>query len=134
MDFTFRDGLAVVALLAFNLPVLFTAWKLVFVPVPVPDPAAAGKPRALSGLTDALQEKDGNGNPTGVISYSRVTGVIGTTVVASLFWVISNVVIATAIIDPPSVSNILSDVTKLFLVGAALFVPYAFNQLKSLLQ
>ncbi len=138
-----RDVLAAVAVVLFNIPVLFTTWKMVFFapppkagPVGAAAPAAPGPQKrvALKGLTDALQEKDTDGNPTGVISYSRVTGMIGTSVVASLFWMISNIVIAMAVLDPQSISGVLTDVSKLFLIGAALFVPYAFNQLKSLLQ
>ena len=55
-------------------------------------------------------------------------------VVASLFWVMSNISIAAAILSPKDLPDILSGVTKLFFVGAALFLPYAFNQLKSLVQ
>ncbi len=137
-----RDVLAAAAVVLFNIPVLFTTWKMVFFAPPTTAgpggaaPATAPPPNkvALKGLTDALQEKDADGNPTGVISYSRVTGMIGTSVVASLFWMISNIVIAMAVLDPQSISGVLTDVSKLFLIGAALFVPYAFNQLKSLLQ
>ena len=140
-EFT-RDVLAAAAVVLFNVPVLFTTWKMVFfAPPPTAGPVGAApavpgaqKRVALKGLTDALQEKDSDGNPTGVISYSRVTGMIGTSVVASLFWMISNIVIAMAVLDPQSISGVLTDVSKLFLIGAALFVPYAFNQLKSLLQ
>ncbi len=113
-----QQWLALAALVAFNAPIVVTAWKL----------------RKVNDLGSMLKEKDADGQSTGATSFSRVTGIIGAVVVASLFWVISNIVIAMAIIDPQVVSGILTDVTKLFLVGAALFLPYAFNQLKSLLQ
>ena len=109
---------AVLAVLFFNLPILFTAWRL----------------RGVSDINDALREKDQDGQATGAVSYSRVTGMIGAVIVASMFWIISNIVIATAIIHPANVKDILSNISTIFLVGAALFLPYAFNQLKSLVQ
>jgi hypothetical protein len=107
-----------VALVAFNVPICFTAVQLWFVP----------------GFSNALREKDSSGRATGDVSYSRVTGMIGAVVVASLFWVISNIVIAMAVLSPRDVGTILSSIGTIFLVGAALFLPYAFNQLKTLLQ
>jgi hypothetical protein len=113
-----REIAAAIAVVAFNVPI---------------GVAALGFSR-VTGFNNALREKDENGGSTGAISYSRVTGMIGAVVVASLFWVISNIVIATAIISPADVSNILSNIKAIFLVGAALFLPYAFNQLKTLVQ
>ena len=46
----------------------------------------------------------------------------------------SNIAIADAILDPEVLPDVLEGVSKLFFVGAALFLPYAFNQLKSLVQ
>ena len=108
----------VIALIAFNLPIGVASWKF----------------RNVTGLGKVLQEKDAEGDDTGALSYSRVTGLIGAVVVASLFWVMSNVAIAAAIVDPTTLPDILNGVSKLFFVGAALFLPYAFNQLKSLVQ
>jgi hypothetical protein len=113
-----RVWIVVVALIAFNLPIGVAAWKF----------------RKATGLGDILQEKGPDGQDTGAISYSRVTGLIGAVVVASLFWIMSNVAIAVAITNPEALPDILNGVTKLFFVGAALFLPYAFNQLKSLVQ
>jgi hypothetical protein len=110
--------LVVIALVAFNLPIGVAAWKF----------------RNATGLGDIVQEKTPEGKDTGALSYSRVTGLIGAVVVASLFWIMSNVAIATAITNPADLPDILNGITKLFFVGAALFLPYAFNQLKSLVQ
>ncbi len=121
----------VAALIGFNVPVLYTTIRLLTSKVPAD--ASTGTAPSVHMVAAAVQEKDLDGNPTG-ISFSRVTGLIGTAVVASLFWVISNIVVVAAILDPSSLSSILGEVTKLFLIGAALFVPYAFNQLKSLIQ
>jgi hypothetical protein len=109
---------AVVAVIAFNLPIVFVAWKL----------------RNVTGLGDVLSEKDSTGVSTNSLSYSRVTGMVGAVVVGSLFWIVSNIVVATAILDPRAVSTILAHISPIFLVGAALFLPYAFNQLKTLTQ
>lgn len=108
----------VIALIAFNMPIGVAAWKF----------------RNATGLGEIVQEKNPEGEDTGALSYSRVTGLIGAVVVASLFWIMSNIAIAAAILNPKELPDILSGVTKLFFVGAALFLPYAFNQLKSLVQ
>ncbi|HXA38829.1 MAG TPA: hypothetical protein VNW53_07515 [Phenylobacterium sp.] len=109
---------AVVAVIAFNLPILLAALGL----------------RRVTGFSGAVQEKTPAGVSTGDVSYSRVTGLIGAVVVASLFWILSNIVIATAILSPKDLTPILANVGTLFYVGAVLFLPYAFNQLKTLLQ
>lgn len=114
----FKFVMTIVALAAFNAPILIAGWRF----------------RQVSGLNEVLQEKDADGHDTGAVSYSRVTGVIGAVVVASLFWIMSNISIAIAILNPKDLPDILNGVTKLFFVGAALFVPYAFNQIKTLVQ
>ena len=113
-----RVWFVIIALIAFNAPIGVAAWKF----------------RTVTGLGEIVQEKDAAGRDTGSVSYSRVTGLIGAVVVASLFWIMSNISIAVAIIDSRLLPDILNGVTKLFFVGAALFVPYAFNQLKTLVQ
>ena len=110
--------LVVIALIAFNLPIAVAAWKF----------------WGLTGFAKALQEKDAAGKATNTLSYSRVTGLVGAVVVASLFWIMSNIAIAVAILNPTDLPDILNGVTKLFFVGAALFLPYALNQLKALIQ
>lgn len=110
--------LVVIALIAFNAPILLSCWKF----------------RSATGLAEIIQEKTPEGKDSGSISYSRVTGLIGAVVVASLFWIMSNISIAVAILNPEALPDILTGVTKLFFVGAALFLPYAFNQLKALIQ
>ena len=133
----------IVALIAFNGPIAVAAWKFRFITGLVNVPGGStqdeAKERAIrkkpgSAVTAMLQEKAPNGEPTATLSYSRVTGLIGAVVVASLFWVMSNVSIAVAILDPGELPDILNGITKLFFVGAALFLPYAFNQLKALIQ
>lgn len=113
-----RVWLVIIALALFNLPIGLACWHF----------------RKITGLADIVQEKAPDGETTGAVSYSRVTGLIGAVVVASLFWIMSNVSIAVAILNPADLPNILNGITKLFFVGAALFLPYAFNQLKSLVQ
>jgi hypothetical protein len=110
--------LVVIALVAFNVPIAVAAWNF----------------RGITGLAQILCEKTPEGRKSGAVSYSRVTGLIGAVVVASLFWIMSNISIAAAILNPSALPDILNGITKLFFVGAALFLPYAFNQLKSLVQ
>ena len=132
----------IVALIAFNGPIAVAAWKFRFV-TGLAEALGTGQDASKeaikeqppgTALTAMLREKAPNGEPTTTLSYSRVTGLIGAVVVASLFWVMSNVSIAVAILDPASLPDILNGITKLFFVGAALFLPYAFNQLKALIQ
>jgi hypothetical protein len=110
--------LVVIALIAFNMPILLAVWRL----------------RSTTSVAEVIQEKGPDGQSTDSISYSRVTGLVGAVVVASLFWVMSNIAIAVAILNPDALPDILNGITKLFFVGAALFLPYAFNQLKALVQ
>ena len=113
-----RLAFCILALVAFNIPVFFAVWRL----------------RTVNGLSDALREKAGPDDKARPISYSRVTGMIGATIVGSLFWIISNIAIVIAIENPKDLTILLSSVSRLFLVGAALFLPYAFNQLKSIIE
>ena len=109
-------------LVAFNLPIVVAAIM------------ALKTPDLRDKVGDVLKEKAPDGSQADATSYSRVTGAIGAVMVASLFWVVSNIAIVTAILHPGDMPTILNASGKLFLVGAALFLPYAFNQLKSVLQ
>ena len=113
-----RLVLAAIAVLAFNIPVVIAALGL----------------RKVQNFSEAVREKSADGVSTGDVSYSRVTGLIGAVVVASLFWMVSNIAIGMAILEPKSLPALLANIGVLFYVGAALFLPYAFNQLKTLLQ
>ncbi len=117
-----RVWLTVVALTAFNLPTVYAAFK-------------SWNAKAIGPtFSAALKEKAPDGSSTDAVSYSRVSGAVGAIMLGSLFWIISNIVIAYAILSPETVGDILGSVGKLFLIGSALFLPYAFNQLKSVLQ
>ena len=122
MEIDWRTVAIAAALLAFNLPIVFAALQTRKVP------------NLGAKVGEALQEKDAAGDSTDATSYSRVTGAIGAVMVGSMFWVVANIVIVDAIISPHTVTELLSSLGKLFLIGAALFLPYAFNQLKSVLQ
>jgi hypothetical protein len=104
------------ALLAFNGPILTICLCLRFV----------------EQLNQALREKP-RGNELGAASYSRITGLFGAVVTASLFWAIGNVVVWRVFEDPEAARKIIAAVLYLFLVGSALFLPYAFNQLRSMI-
>lgn len=83
-------------------------------------------------LNDLLKEKGPDGSPTAATSYSRVTGAFGAIVMTSFFWAIGNVVLSLALSDVGQVKPLLDAVGIFFLIGSALFLPYAFNQLKTL--
>lgn len=65
------------------------------------------------------------------LSYSRLTGLIGGTVLAFFLWAFGNVVIYVSLTNPSEIATILSSVGSYFLAGSALFAPYAFNQLRT---
>jgi hypothetical protein len=66
-----------------------------------------------------------------VTSYSRVSGFVGATVMACFFWALGNIVLYKAFVAPAEIRDLLSSLVTYFLSGASLFLPYAFNQLKS---
>ncbi len=71
--------------------------------------------------------------PTDPTSYSRVSGLIGSVVMAAFFWAIGNVILYKAFSADgiAEISTLLTSLGTYFLAGSSLFVPYAFNQLKS---
>lgn len=103
------------ALVAFNLPIVLVA---VFVPF-------------LSHMRRALMDKGADG-PIESTSYSRITGLFGAVVLTTFFWAMGNLIlwrVATA--RDQDVDALIDSVWKFFLLGSALFLPYAFNQLRS---
>ena len=107
--------IAYVVLALFNLPVV-----AVFVGLPL-----------KGDLKQALKEKTAVGGATDTTSYSRVTGLLGAVIVTSFFWAVGNLIIYKAFTQPDDIKLITDNVGRFFLVGAALFLPYAFNQIKA---
>ena len=84
-------------------------------------------------LSKALNEKSPTGESTDSTSYSRVTGALGAIVLTSFFWSIGNIVVFLSVHNrTKEISELLYSSGRFFLIGAALFLPYAFNQLKTL--
>jgi hypothetical protein len=79
-------------------------------PVPPGDPAAA--------------------DPT---SYSRIAGAVGAIVLAAFLWGLGNVILFKAFEAGglAAIKELLQSVGTYFIAGAALFMPYAFNQIKA---
>lgn len=88
--------------------------------------AVAEKATTAPTLPTALGQ--GATSPSPDTSYSRVTGIIGAIVLATLFWGIGNVVLWKAFTDPTKITELLNGITGFFAGGATLFLPYAFNQ------
>lgn len=63
-------------------------------------------------------------------SYSRVTGVIGAVVLAAFIWGIANVILFKAFTTPKEIAEVLDGVATFIAAGAALFLPYAANQVR----
>jgi hypothetical protein len=65
-------------------------------------------------------------------SYSRLSGFIGSIVLACFLWAIGNILIYLAMTDMESATKFMSAMSTYFLAGASLFAPYAFNQLSAI--
>jgi len=106
---------SILILVSFNLPIIIAAICL----------AVFGQ------LTTALQEKAPDGTATGTTSSSRVTSLLGAVAVTSFFWAIGNLILLKAMQQVTDIKPITDNVGRFFLIGSALFLPYAFNQLSS---
>ena len=89
-------------------------------------------------LKEALSEKSGvpaavAGAPAPAMeaSYSRVTGFVGAIVMGVFFWALGNIILFNGISQAAGIKTMLDGLLSFFLSGAALFLPYAFNQLSS---
>jgi hypothetical protein len=80
--------------------------------------AAGGPPVALDKIADDT-------------SFSRTAGAVGAMVLACLFWAIGNVVVYKLLAAPDGLADQLKATAGFFITGAALFAPYAVNQLRS---
>ncbi len=107
--------IAGMALLALNAPVAILLLRLPFV----------------VDLKQALQEKSPIGGADDTTSYSRVTGLVGAVIMTSFFWAMANIIIFKAFTAIGDIKPLIGGVQVFFLVGAAMFLPYAFNQIRS---
>ncbi|MBW8815144.1 MAG: hypothetical protein JF588_17125 [Caulobacterales bacterium] len=85
----------------------------------------------VADLRKALREKGpiAEGDST---SYSRLTGLAGAAMVTALYWAVGNLALSKAFAEPAAaVKDVIQPFVPLFLIGSALFLPYAFNQIKS---
>jgi hypothetical protein len=112
---TLSEILPVLIITVFNVPVLIILISLPF----------------IADLRKALKEKNAIGGAEDSTSYSRVTGLVGAVIVTSFFWAIGNIIIYKAFTQVSDIKLITESVGRFFLVGSALFLPYAFNQLKT---
>jgi len=107
-----------VVFLSFNLPIIAIVASVPF----------------AKRLSQALEEKSPTGDATGVTSYSRVTGAFGAVILTAFFWAVGNILLANSLseVDFSKLAQLLDALGRFFLIGSALFLPYAFNQLKTL--
>ena len=87
------------------------------IPVPAATAPAAGNPAPAPADVST--------------SYSRIVGTIGSIVLAAFFWALGNIILYKAFADVSGIQQLLSGLGAYFFAGSALFVPYAFNQLRS---
>ena len=81
-------------------------------------------------LHRALCEK-GPGSSHNAPSYSRISGALGSVVLAAFFWATGNMVITMAFADTAAIRPLLDNAARYCLIGSALFAPYAVRQLRS---
>ena len=124
---TLQDIVVVAVLLMYNGATI----RLLMVTL---KPVNLGDAVAEKSLPAEPPKKDGDGAKSPAqppdTSYSRVTGMIGAVVLATLFWGGGNVVLWMAFNNAGKIGEILSGVGTLFASGAALFLPYGFNQVR----
>jgi hypothetical protein len=89
-------------------------------------------PRAPARTVSGESGRSGE-TASGDISYSRVAGVVGSVVMACFFWAFGNILIFRAFVDPggATVRALVEGVWPWLTAGAAMFLPYAVNQLRS---
>jgi hypothetical protein len=92
--------------------------------------AVLARVAAVADLRKALREKGPIAEGDGT-SYSRLTGLIGAAMVTALYWAVGNLALYKAFTGAPDVDASIRAFVPLFLIGSALFLPYAFNQIKS---
>lgn len=111
-----KTAIRVIVLVIFNTPIVAISVTLPFV----------------ASLRVALREK---GVPGAIesTSYSRITGLFGAVVLTAFFWAIGNVVIWYLFESPAQVGSIIDGIWRFFVLGSALFLPYAFNQLRGIM-
>lgn len=107
--------MAIFVLLLFNIPVIVLLGRLPF----------------IANFQEAIQEKGPIGGTSDVTSYSRITGLVGAVIVTAFYWAVGNVALYKAFTQISDIRLIVNSVAPLFMVGSALFLPYAFNQIKS---
>ncbi|MDB0573872.1 hypothetical protein LBW59_24320 [Ralstonia solanacearum] len=108
-------------------------WCLVFATFNLPTVGFLAAVPFGMRLNDMLKEKAPDGSATDATSYSRVSGALGAIMVTSFFWATGNMVLGLTLRgDVSEVKSLLDAVSVFFLIGSALFLPYAFNQLKTL--
>lgn len=92
-----------------------------------------------SALSEKSVQDGGAGQPgmalnvadPNLTSYSRLAGFLGASVMATFFWALGNVVIFKSFTSMQEIHSLLTSLIPYFLSGSSLFLPYAFNQIKS---
>ncbi len=111
-----------------TLPATVTTTTTPVVAPPVPVGAAVVAPVPVQNIVEVTKTP---GAQVDQPSYSRVSGMVGATVLGCFLWALANIVIFKAFNAPNDVAPLLQNVGTFFLAGASLFAPYAFNQLSS---
>jgi hypothetical protein len=129
LSLTIFNGAAIV-LLKFSLSHV-NLKSLVGEKVPLSKAAAARDQPPESGADPGGAKSSRAAGDAYESSYSRVAGLIGSVVMAAFFWGLGNVLLYKAVTNPADVKTITDALGTYMLSGAAMFVPYAVNQLQT---
>src|SRR5262249_42504872 len=80
-------------------------------------------------LREAVREKSVSADTAQDTSYSRVAGMVGACVMATFFWAAGNVILYSPL-NHVDISGFMQNIGTFIPAGAALFLPYGFNQLR----
>ena len=107
--------LFVIVMLMFNVPVV----------------TLVGFVLSKKRMNEAISEK-GPVAKGDLTSYSRLTGALGAVILTTFFWALGNIIIWKAFTNIDDMMKISNSVGNFFMIGAALFLPYAFNQIRNI--
>ena len=136
MPATLQDSAPYVmwATLAIFDTAVITLLRMSFRGVVLKDVLREKAPAAGAVIAAVTQPTDPGDPPPDLTSYSRVSGMVGTVVLACFIWGLSNAVLYDAFVAPAEIEVLLKGTSGFILASSALFAPYAVNKLNTILR
>ena len=88
--------------------------------------------RKLTGIITEKRLKTRSSNGSDMTSFSRVTGLVGIVYLTAFMWCLGFFVLDSIWSTPDQVAKVIASSGQFVMGGAALFAPYAFNQLSQI--